>query len=318
MTKISVSAVIPAYNSAETIQTCLDSVANQTLPPSQILVVDDHSKDNTVKKIQQWNQQHDNTAKIIVLAKNGGPAAARNTGIQEAKCEWIAFLDADDAWLPWRLELQSGILQKHTSATLLCGKTIDLQDPLDEEHKPPLSTEVKPIKLQTLLSHNPVATSTVLAKRNAIIQCGAFDTNFRGPEDYDLWLRLVATGECLQMDVALSRYRTTVGSLSMDDRSFLPEVLRVLAKAFAKDGALATYRAYYSLAKAEQYTAASWMAYNRGDRERAITLLFRSWMQSIAPIEKEKTDPLQRLKLLLRYAVQPPKDRQINSKAQFN
>jgi glycosyltransferase involved in cell wall biosynthesis len=265
-------------------------------------VIDDNSKDHTLAKAEASNQQHGNRANLIALSENGGPAAARNAGIKHAQEEWVAFLDADDAWLPWKLEAQCKALQQNPSAIFVCGKTVDMNTAIAEkEFFPPDAPSSHEITLDQLLSHNPIATSTVLAKRETLENCGAFDTRFKGPEDYDLWLRVVASGTCLCMDAILSKYRTTVGSLSMDDRSFLPEVLRVLEKAFSPDGALADYQRYYRLAKAEQFTAASWMAYNRGDKRRAISLLLRSWLQTLAPIEKEKADPLQRLKLFCRY-----------------
>lgn len=297
-----VSTIIPAYHSARTIHTCLDSIAAQTCPVTEIIVVDDCSQDDTVKQIQHWNQTHAQQAQIIQRTHNAGPAAARNTGLAAATSEWIAFLDADDAWLPWRLETQFEALAQRPHTIFLCGQTVDLDAvPADGTSVTRSCSQPRHIDLPQLLAHNPVATSTVLVRRNTIHACGGFDTAFRGPEDYDLWLRIVARGECLFLPTPLSRYRMTVGSLSMDDRTFLPEVLRVLDKAFAPAGVLAPYRRYRYRAKAEQYTAASWMAYHRGDRKRAIQLLLRSWLCGPTRLAKEQRDPLQRVKLLLRY-----------------
>ncbi len=299
-----ISVIIPAYNSARTITEALDSVLAQSIQPHEILVVDDQSSDETLATIATWNQTSALPAITIPQSTNGGPAAARNAGISAATGSWIAFLDADDAWLPWHLATQLDLARQHPEALFFCGQTVDLTSCPDPDAirpptpAPPLTT----IDLKTFVSHNPVATSTVLVQRTVLLEAGGFDTSFRGPEDYDLWLRIVARGNALLVQTPLSRYRTTVGSLSMDDRLFLPQVLRVLQKAFGPDGALAQHYRYRRRAFAEQYTAASWMAYNRGDRHAAIKLLLRSWLCGPTLLAKEQQDPLQRLKLLCRYA----------------
>ncbi|MFU8781428.1 MAG: glycosyltransferase family 2 protein [Kiritimatiellia bacterium] len=298
-----ISVVVPAYQSARTIRTCLDSILAQSLPAHQIVVVDDHSADDTIEQIHHWNSRHENQANLIALSQNGGPAAARNAGIHAATGAWIAFLDADDAWLPWHLETQATVLQENPAAIFICAQTTDL----DISHSDAANVSRKPIPepqrltLREMLAHNPVATSTVLVRREVVTACGGFDTQFRGPEDYDLWLRIVAAGPSLFLPAIVSRYRTTVGSLSMDERTFLPEVLRVLDKAFSPQGVLFPYRHERHRAKAEQCTAASWMAYNRGDRKQAIRLLCKSWCCGPVRIAKEKQDALQRIKLLIRY-----------------
>jgi len=306
MTQDSVSVIIPAYHSARTIGECLDSVLAQTHPANQIIVIDDQSQDDTIDRIDDWNRNHNHRAEVRQLERNGGPAAARNAGLAMASSKWVAFLDADDAWLPWRLETQFGVLSRHPEIQFLCSETVDLAStPADGNGVPRAPAEPRQLTLRQLLVHNSVATSTVLALRDLILACGSFDTNFCGPEDYDLWLRVLAVAKGYLLPVPLSRYRTTIGSLSMDDRKFLPEVLRVLDKAFAHGGPLAGYRHLRYRTKAEQYTAASWMAYNRGDRKRALQLLLRSWLCGPSRLAKEQQDPWQRIKLLLRY-VRPP------------
>lgn len=297
-----ISVVIPAYHSTKTIAACLDSVVAQTYLPAEIIIVDDASRDDTVACIEQWRKTSSHASICIQLSQNGGPAAARNAGLQAATSEWIAFLDADDAWLPWKLAVQVAVLQEQPAVVMLCGQTLALREKDTVAYTPPKQLpEPQQLTLLQLLSHNPVATSTVLARRDCLLAQEGFDTAFRGPEDYDLWLRLVATGNCLYLPLPLTRYRTTVGSLSMDDRTFLPQVLRVLDKAFGPAGVLAPYQRFRKRAIAEQFASASWMAYHRGDRKRALFLLIRSWLYGPTKLVKEKKDPFQRLKLLIRY-----------------
>ncbi len=98
-----VSVVIPAYNRAETIERCLRSVINQTLPPHEILVVDDCSTDGTAQAAEKVASP---LVRIVRMPRNSGAQAARNAGIKAAVGDWIAFQDSDDEWLPDKLERQ--------------------------------------------------------------------------------------------------------------------------------------------------------------------------------------------------------------------
>jgi len=96
---IQISAVIPSYNREKTIAKAIDSILEQEYPASEIIVIDDGSKDNTRKIIENYG------ARVrYVYQENQGVSAARNQGVNEAKCEWIAFLDSDDYWLPEHLD----------------------------------------------------------------------------------------------------------------------------------------------------------------------------------------------------------------------
>jgi len=113
----------------------------------------------------------------------------------------------------------------------------------------------------------------VMVCREALIEVGRFDPQFQGPEDYDLWLRVVARYPATKIGANISLYRQRVGSLSMDDRKFLPQVLRVLNKAYGRSGVLAGYGVSRRIAEANQYRSASWMAFQRGARVVALKYL---------------------------------------------
>jgi len=106
-TSDNISVVIPAYNAAGTIGRALDSVIAQTHPAREILVVDDGSTDRTAQVVSEYGGRVE-----YLYQDNAGPGAARNAGIRAAHGEWIAFLDADDEWLPHRLALQAELLQR--------------------------------------------------------------------------------------------------------------------------------------------------------------------------------------------------------------
>ena len=130
--------------------------------------------------------------------------------------------------------------------------------------------------LEEFATCNPVATSTVLVKKCVLADVGGFDEQFRGPEDYDLWMRIASDHTILKTSASRCRYRQYSGSLSMDDRTFLPEVLAVLDKAFAPNGALSRLTEFRQTAISTQFWNASWMAFHRGARGTAVKYWFRA------------------------------------------
>jgi succinoglycan biosynthesis protein ExoO len=103
LTGDTVTVLIPAYNAAAFLHRAVNSALNQTLPVHEILIVDDASTDDTVEAAERLRAA-DARVRIVGLKENGGPAKARNAGLDAARGDWIAMLDADDAFLPERLE----------------------------------------------------------------------------------------------------------------------------------------------------------------------------------------------------------------------
>jgi glycosyltransferase involved in cell wall biosynthesis len=284
-----ISVVVPVYNAEHTIRDAIASIDAQATSELDVIVVDDVSTDATrdILKNEVSNRQG---YRIIERQKNGGPAAARNDGIGAASGDWIAFLDGDDAWLPRKLETQLALAAQHPDVDLWCAATVRLGVDATEGadmNEPGADPAHRAITLEEFVKHNPVATSTVLVKREALEACGGFDDSFVGPEDYDLWMRMAVGHRLALIDSPLSQYRHVVGSLSMDDRKFLPQVLRVLDKGFAEGGALCDYRHQRQSAISNQLWNASWMAFNRGARVTAIRYWIRSWWMNLRADQRE-------------------------------
>lgn len=196
-----VSVVIPAYNAAHCIRTALESVLHQTVAPLEILVVDDGSTDETADVVRRMGG-----IVRLLTQENGGPGAARNHGIREARGEWIALLDADDTWLPNRLERQLDHLAD--DVILVCSQSVDDVTQIQETLQ---------ISFESLWDNNLVGTSTVLARRSAILEVGGFDTerSLIGVEDYNLWLKLAATGgRMIRLPEELVQYTPAPDNLS--------------------------------------------------------------------------------------------------------
>lgn len=189
MHPISISAVIPAYNRAKTIRYCLDSVLAQTVSPLEIIVVDDCSKDDTVKIVNSYN---DPRVRCVVLDKNSGAQAARNRGIREAKGDWIAFQDSDDEWLPEKLEKQIKALSEvnfdpmtvvHTDCwryeEALNSKTLWML---------PIVNESKPL-IQLLKGPGPMFQG-ILTSKAALETIGLLDESVASFQEWDTSIRL--------------------------------------------------------------------------------------------------------------------------------
>ena len=301
-----ISVVIPCYNSAGTIRAALDSVSAQTVGAADVVVVDDGSMDDTVSRVRAYRfdptRGQSPSLRVLSTGLNVGPAGARNRGVEESTGEWIAFLDSDDGWLPRRLEIQLSLASAHRDIQMWCGRTVDMDSgsgaggPRAGDGAggaPPLeprraaaggdddrSAEPKWVRLgvEDFVDMNPVATSTVLVRREVLRAVGGFDPRFRGPEDYDLWMRIAATYPVGRIQCPLSRYRHGASSLSMDDRKFLGEVLRVIDKAYAPGGAL-WGRPGRRRTQAYQHLCAAWMASERGAPCAALGLFGQSaWL----------------------------------------
>jgi teichuronic acid biosynthesis glycosyltransferase TuaG len=275
-----ITVVVPAYHSESTIEDALRSVGEQSLRAREVIVVDDDSPDGTVSTARSMQGKIDVPIRIIEQDRNRGPAAARNAGVLAAETEWIAFLDADDAWLPNRLSVQCDVVKRYPDVSMLCAETMawnaDRADPAQGAG----GGSEEQLALRDFAFGNPVATSTVLIRKQIVEEAGGFDVQFRGPEDYDLWMRVAKNGRIMKTRSPLSRYRCVPGSLSLDDRTFLPQVLRVLDKAFGPDGAMGNLQNLRMTAESTQYWNASWMAFSRGARVVALQHWLRAYLMN--------------------------------------
>ncbi|MGR8931563.1 MAG: glycosyltransferase family 2 protein [Gammaproteobacteria bacterium] len=194
-----ISAIIPAYNSASFITDAIASIRAQTAPVDEIIIIDDGSTDNTEQIVA-------NLTNSIVYYKqtNQGPSAARNKGIEIAKGDWIAFLDADDQWTIEKIRRQQQILATYPSLHLIAGDmaeiavddTILVDSVLAKHHLldsfNALGGKPIPNALSRLIEKNFIPTGTVLAKRSTLLEAGLFNTEIRFGEDLELWAKIAA------------------------------------------------------------------------------------------------------------------------------
>lgn len=225
-----VSVVMPAFNAARYIGETLDSVFEQTFTDYEVIVVNDGSPDTV--KLERLLEPHMNRIRYI-KQKNLGAGAARNEGLRAAQGELIAFLDADDLWLPNYLEEQLKFIRDN-NVDLVCADAMHFGDsPLAGRtymeaymETAPLAGEVSFLGLVS--AEQSLITSGIVARRAPIIEVGLFDEGLRNSQDSDLWMRLARHGARLAYQrQLLLRYRCHENSLSGDEINRTARQLRV-------------------------------------------------------------------------------------------
>jgi glycosyltransferase involved in cell wall biosynthesis len=193
-----ISVIIPAYNAGQTILRSLDSVRAQTLTPAEVIVVDDGSADDTSVIVSDYIAYYGLSNWRLLRQQNGGPARARDAAIRLARGSHIALLDADDAWLPEKLEISIAIVISHCLDLVGAGL-----------RPTPGVDNCRILDSRRMLFKNPYFTSTVLFSRAAYIDIGGFDLNQRYSEDYKLWLAFAWRGKrCGQIAPAMAIYQS--------------------------------------------------------------------------------------------------------------
>jgi len=183
---ITVSVIIPAYNRAYLITGTIDSVLAQTYPHFEIIVVDDGSTDKTQEVV---NNIKDARIKYIRHEINRGVGEARNTGINAASGEYIAFLDDDDEWLPMKLEKQMNIMNDETQDVSIVY-TLSIMPTDDGFQYIPLNGPKEGNIFESVLGGDFPQISTLLIKKQCLLAGFMFDETIRFVEDWDLLIRL--------------------------------------------------------------------------------------------------------------------------------
>ena len=187
-----VSVIIPAFNSARTIARAIDSVAAQRYERWEIVVVNDGSTDATREVAQGYPQ-----VRLLDLEGNQGPSAARNAGIRAAKGEFIAFLDADDEWLPEKLERQVEVLLQQPRTGIIACEGFTIEDGCEPQPLYPADVPrvTGPEAWRALMARAYIFTSATVLRRSVLDRAGLFNTDLAIGEDQDLWIRVACVSD---------------------------------------------------------------------------------------------------------------------------
>lgn len=205
MSEFRVSAIIPAYNNAAYVADAVKSVLAQTYPPSEVIVVDDGSTDGTRLVLEPFRD-------LIryIYQENRGEPAARNTGMRHASFDYIAFLDADDLWMPRKLELQKKYLEEHPNVPFIYtdASTFDENGVIDASIKVRYNLELPEGNIfRALFDETLFGSGSVVFHKRCVDKVGCFDEDFRIGSDYEMWLRIARHFEVGCVDEPLMMYR---------------------------------------------------------------------------------------------------------------
>ena len=224
----SISVIIPTYNHARFLPAAVGSARAQGWPGLEIIVVDDGSTDDTQRVLSDLAGDD---LRSITQTRSGA-AAARNRAIKESRGEFVAFLDADDYWLPGKLEAQMRVFElgSRDRVFVYCGSLIvdDKGDTIDA--RPAAGSD---LLLGKLVWENVLTTGSLIIKRSALFDVGMFDESLDTlGEDWDLWLRLAMRyeGACVPDPLVAIRYRYFHDKYRV--RTFEASTRRVLSRLF--------------------------------------------------------------------------------------
>lgn len=222
-----VSVVIPAYNAAWCLRRAIDSALAQTFDSREIVVIDDGSDDDTPAVLASYG-----TRIRALRQQNAGLSRARNAGITAARGRYVAFLDADDWWLPGKLERQVALLDADPGL-VFCSTAAELQD----EHGRVLNTwtcgNSRAPVLEAIFAQNAYVAgsgSAVMVRRDAIVETGGFDPDLPSLEDIDMWMRLAARGGYACVPEVLTVVFRRAGSMSGNFRVMRASAMTVMRK----------------------------------------------------------------------------------------
>jgi glycosyltransferase involved in cell wall biosynthesis len=224
----SVSVVVPCYNMAHYLQKAIASIRMQAWPDLEIIAVDDGSTDDTVEILRRLNG-----IDLRVLRQNNqGPSAARNLGISASRGKWIAFLDADDYWLPSKLKIQMETLTKEPEVAFCYGAAICL-DSSNSEHVRDPDKSGEDI-FWDLLWGSQLLLSSAILRRDCFDQAGSFDPQLRMGEDWDMFLRIAARWKGCYVQKPLMVYRISEQKNKYSSELLERCTLRVMNRLFSR------------------------------------------------------------------------------------
>lgn len=269
MDDVRVSVIIPTYNAPHFLAEAVESVLAQTYTGYELIVIDDGSGPETRAALEP----HMGRLRYV-YQDNTGIAGARNRGIDEARGEYIAFLDHDDLWLPEKLERQMARAAECPGAGVVyCdyvnfldipGEKRELGDPFARRRKPEGNV------LAALFESNFINTLVMLFKKECFDRVGRFDPGFRLIIEYDMALRVAGEYDFARVPEVLARYRVHQGNTSGGRAlSTTQERLLALQKTYGNPGSRSVPRRVYRREMASVYLKLAEHAHQLGRRKEA-------------------------------------------------
>lgn len=229
-----ISVIVPAYQAEKTIARALDSVLGQTALPAEIIVIDDGSQDGTLDVVKGYVVKQTACDIRLFEQENLGAGAARNRGLTASAQPLVAFLDADDEWLPDKLS-RSLAEMASADADLVSHDYLRVEDEGSAYISCAQNFSRRPDPFVDYFLRGYIATSTVVARRSLLADVGGFDPSLRAGQDYELWLAVIArTGVRHHVFAeAHTRYHVTANSITSHVERRRRAAMRILRRHLA-------------------------------------------------------------------------------------
>lgn len=277
MTEKLVSVIMPAFNAERYIGRALESLCAQTYANWELVVTLDGSADATGRMVAEFAQQAPRNVTLLEHAQSQGPSAARNTAMDAAKGEYIAFLDADDFWTPDHLENACSVLDSGKADLAYSDLFVFYETPSGEMKLLPRNTTEVKNPPQDLFQRNFINTSAAVITRRLMEATGGFDESLWAGEDWDYWIRAAALGfEIASTGKQTYYYRKSAGSLSSTPAKMAEDNGRMFEK-HRRCGILPESKI---VARARESYFAAGKIYQRKDPAVASRMFFKSWTLS--------------------------------------
>ncbi len=198
-----ISIVSAAFNEAKVIGTMAETVLAQTFRDFELVIVDDGSSDETVDIVRAWAER-DGRVRLVQNERNLGQTPSLNAGIECARGEWVARIDADDLWEPDKLAEQVAHVSAHPDVGLLGTWTKGFNEQTGQTSTAACPESDEEIK-RVIWRYCPFVHSAVLVRRSLLDAHGVYDLHYQCAQDYDLWFRLAFHTQCYNVPKTLCK-----------------------------------------------------------------------------------------------------------------
>ncbi len=233
-----VSVIIPTYNCAKYLSQAIESVLSQTYDDFEIVIVDDGSTDDTRSLVEGYTNKHPSKISYI-YQENRGLACARNTAIRNSRGQYIALLDADDMFLPMRLERGMRTFENNPKIGLVHANLSRMSEDGNVFSTPKRDSRLLTGRIfeNIFLRCADISIPTILVKKECFNRVGLFDEHLTrlGCEDREMWLRVAWEYEVQYLDEVLGLYRVRKDSMSRNREKMMEARYYVIDKFFKEN-----------------------------------------------------------------------------------
>lgn len=222
---ITVSVILPVFNGSKTIRASVDSVLAQTYTNFELIIIDDGSSDNTLDILSSLRDPRIH----VIPITNHGVSYARNVGMHHAVGAYLSFIDADDLWLPSKLELQIAACNGIPNAMCFGRIRKFVQDPTSSQpcHNIEPVLCFLPLSM-SLLANNSLPIVTSFMSRSIYEKVGTFDTSKQGPEDWDYWIRAKDLANYVFVHKVVALYRISSAGITSNHTHYDKQELELI------------------------------------------------------------------------------------------